>query len=136
MFPQKFLNSRTFFTVGRSNPNFFYSDISRFYSTKDEDSCNTKEKSDKEKHDIKSKKALKIEINGDDDSFSKFHKIHGNMTGMDKIDGMSGQTSGISSSHGKKDPRPEEGIYIYSGKLNLDKESEKTEKDKKSDKKN
>jgi len=137
MFPQKFLNSRSLFTFGRANTKtkFFFSDMTRMYSTKDKDSTNTKEKPDKEKIDKKSRNSLKIQINGDEeaDSFSKFHKIHGNMAGMDKIDGMAGQTAGISSSHGKTD-RPEEGIYIYSGKL-LDKESEKNDKQKKSDQK-
>ena len=135
MFPKKFLNSRTLFTFGRANTNFFSSDMTRMYSTKEKESSNIIEKPDKEKFEKKPNKSLKIQKNDDEeaDSFSKFHKIHGNMAGMDKIDGMGGQTAGISSSHGKTD-RPEEGIYIYSGEL-LDKESEKNEKQEKPDKK-
>lgn len=47
-------------------------------------------------------------------------KVYDNMTGMDKVDGMAGKTAGIGQDSVRGDVRPEDGMYIYSGGLNLD----------------
>jgi hypothetical protein len=60
----------------------------------------------------------------DSKEFSKFHKVHGNMTGMDKVNGREGKSAGIGIKDAKLEninsARPEEGTYIYRGDLNLD----------------
>ena len=90
--------------------------MSRLYSTKDTNGSSSLKKDDKS--------SLKEDVTVEEENITKIKitKVHGNMAGMDKIDGMAGQTAGMSSSFGKGEERPEEGIYIYSGRCNLDKD--------------
>ncbi len=68
--------------------------------------------------------SIPVESNGnnlDDKSQKiKYLKIYGNMTGMDKIDGMAGETAGLDSPGHSRKVRPEQGRFIYRGGLNLD----------------
>ena len=117
MLSPKFLNSRKFFNAVRINSNQFYFDIGRQHSSKDQDSNYNINNLNKD--EIKSGDKLNsAKPQEDPNSFIKVNKIYGNMTGMDKIDGMAGQTAGIDNIRGEI--RPEDGIYIYNGGLNFD----------------
>lgn len=105
--------------MGRLNTTKIYENISRLYSTKEANGSNPIKKDNK-----KSSSKIDIEVEQDVNTTFKISKVHGNMAGMDKIDGMAGQTAGISSNNGKGEVRAEEGIYIYSGGCNLDKDKQ------------
>ena len=134
----KLFNSRKFLSFGRLNNNLFYGEARQFFSNKDRDVLkSTTESNSTGKEENKTKNSLNINITLEEETNHSIRitKVHGNMTGMDKIDGMAGQTAGISSSYTKGDGRPEEGMYIYSGGLNLDKKNNSADDFKKTSKK-